>query len=154
VSAHGRTQLPKKHVFRVARFLSRPLTNIQRSLARAPRSRNAATLPTHQVVSRHAGCATPGAFRHRKHAHERRARARLCQLIKTLGDTLARREVVLSCPCAPGAGAAVASMGWQSRLSSAVAVTTRPTALCQDVPGLLAAVAAASIGRQSTGCCM
>jgi hypothetical protein len=42
---------------------------------------------------------------------------------------------VLSCPCAPGAGAAVASMGWQSCLSSAVAVTTRPTALCQDVPG-------------------
>jgi hypothetical protein len=32
------------------------------------------------VGSRHAGCATPGAFRHRKHAHERRARARLCQL--------------------------------------------------------------------------
>ena len=101
---------------------------------RAPRSGNAATLPTHQVGSRHAGCATPGAFRHRKHAHERRARARLCQLIKTLGDTLARREVVLSCPCAPGAGAAVASTGWQSRLSSAVAVATRPTACCQDVP--------------------
>ena len=51
---------------------------------RAPRSGNTATLRTHQVESRHAGCATPGAFRHRKHAHERRARARLCQLIRRL----------------------------------------------------------------------
>ena len=41
---------------------------------------------------------------------------------------------MLSCPCAPGARAAVASTGWQSRLSSAVAVATRPTAFCQDVP--------------------
>ena len=40
-----------------------------------------------------------------------------------------------------------------------MAVATRPTALCQDVPAstqsvLLAASAAASIGRQSMGCCM
>ena len=41
---------------------------------------------------------------------------------------------MLSCPCAPGARAAVASTGWQSRLSSAVAVATCPTAFCQDVP--------------------
>ena len=34
--------------------------------------------------SRHVGCATPAAFRHRKHAHERRARAPLCQLFRRL----------------------------------------------------------------------
>ena len=55
---------------------------------RAPRSGNAATLRTHQVESRHAGFATPGAFRHRMHAHERRARARLCQLIRRLASPL------------------------------------------------------------------
>ena len=65
-------------------FLSRPLTAIQTSLRGAPRSGNPATLRTHQVGSRHAGCATPGAFRHRKHAHERRAHARLCQLFRRL----------------------------------------------------------------------
>ena len=42
--------------------------------------------------------------------------------------------MVLGCPCAPGAGAVVASMRWHSRLLSARAVATRPTALCQDVP--------------------
>ena len=62
--------------------MSRPLTVIQTSLRGAPRSGKAATLSTHQVGSRHAGCATPGAFRHRKQAHERRARAPLCQLIR------------------------------------------------------------------------
>jgi len=55
------------------------LSNIS---ARAPRSGNPATLRTHQVGSRHVGCATPAAFRHRKHAHKRRARAPLCQLIR------------------------------------------------------------------------
>ena len=40
-------------------FLSRPLSNIQSTKisVRAPRSGNAATLPRHQVGSRHAGCA-------------------------------------------------------------------------------------------------
>ena len=65
--------------------MSRPLTEQHSKISeRAPRSGNAATLPTHQVGSRHAGCATPAAFRHRKHAHERRARARLCQLFRRL----------------------------------------------------------------------
>ena len=76
---------------------------------------------------------------------------------------------MLSCPCAPGAGAAVASMRWHSRLLSARAVATRPTALCQDVPASTArrdacSNAVASIGRgpictaerwcQSVGCWM
>ena len=79
-----RTHLPNKAVFVCARFpLSRPLSNSKIS-QRAPRSGKAATLRTHQVESRHAGCATPGAFRHRKHAHERRARAPLCQLFRRL----------------------------------------------------------------------
>jgi hypothetical protein len=69
---------------------------------------------------------------------------------------LARREGVLSCPCAPGAGAAVASMGWQSRLPSAVAVETRPAMLGQGAASqafaiLQSTIAAASIGR-GTGC--
>ena len=62
--------------------LSRPLTHVQTFLRGAPRSGNPATLRTHQVGSRHVGCATPAAFRHRKHAHKRRARAPLCQLIR------------------------------------------------------------------------
>ena len=62
--------------------MSRPLTHVQTFLRGAPRSGNPATLRTHQVGSRHVGCATPAAFRHRKHAHKRRARAPLCQLIR------------------------------------------------------------------------
>ena len=93
---HGRTHLPNKAVFVCARFcVSRPLGNSKIS-QRAPRSGKAATLRTHQVGSRHAGCATPGAFRHRKHAHERRARAPLCQLI--------RRSAVPACMKRSGAG--------------------------------------------------
>ena len=79
--------LTKQSRFRVREilpfWLSRPLSNSKIS-QRAPRSGKAATLRTHQVGSRHPGCATPGAFRHRKHAHERRARARLCQLFRRL----------------------------------------------------------------------
>ena len=60
------------------------LSGLSKISARAPPSGNAATHCTHQVGSRHAGCATPGAFRHRKHAHERHARARLCQLFRRL----------------------------------------------------------------------
>ena len=60
-----------------ARFSVASADSISNISARAPRSGKAATLPTHQVESRHVGCATPGAFRHRKHAHERRALARV-----------------------------------------------------------------------------
>ena len=81
---HGRTQLPNEARFRVARFFVASAEQHSKISPRAPRSGNAATLPTHQVGSRQAGCATPGAFRHRKHAHERRARARLCQFIRRL----------------------------------------------------------------------
>ena len=84
VTRHRRTQLPNEARFRFARFFvasAEPRSNIS---ARAPRSGKPATLSTHQVGSRHAGCATPGAFRHRKQAHERRARATLCQLIRRL----------------------------------------------------------------------
>ena len=59
-------------------FGASALTNIQRSRHRAARSGNAATLPTLQLASRQAGCATRPAFRHRKQVHERSARARLC----------------------------------------------------------------------------
>ena len=59
-------------------FVASALTNIQRSRHRAARSGNAATLPTLQLASRQAGCATRPAFRHRKQVHERSARARLC----------------------------------------------------------------------------
>ena len=81
---HGRTQLPNEARFRVARFFVASAEQHSKISPRAPRSGNAATLPTHQVGSTQAGCATPGAFRHRKHAHERRARARLCQLFRRL----------------------------------------------------------------------
>ena len=81
---HGRTQLPNEARFAVARFFVASAHSLSNISARAPRSGKAATLRTHQVGSRHAGCATPGAFRHRKHAHERRARARLCQLFRRL----------------------------------------------------------------------
>ena len=84
VTRHGRTQLPNEAHFRVARFFVASAEQHSKISPRAPRSGNAATLPTHQVGSRQAGCATPGAFRHRKHAHERRARARLCQLFRRL----------------------------------------------------------------------
>ena len=84
MTRHGRTQLPNEARFRLARFLVASAEQHSKISARAPRSGNAATLRTHQVGSRHAGCATPGAFRHRKHAHERRARARLCQLLRRL----------------------------------------------------------------------
>ena len=67
---HGRTQLPNEARFRVARFFVASAEQHSKISPRAPRSGNAATLPTHQVESRHVGCATPGAFRHRKHAHE------------------------------------------------------------------------------------
>ena len=82
MSAHGRTQLPNEARFRVARFFVASAHSLSNISARAPRSGNPATLRTHQVGSRHVGCATPAAFRHRKHAHKRRARAPLCQLIR------------------------------------------------------------------------
>ena len=59
-------------------FVASALTNIQRSRHRAARSGNAATLPTLQLASRQAGCATRPAFRHGKQVHERSARARSC----------------------------------------------------------------------------
>ena len=64
-----------------------------------------------------------------------------------LGARHARREVVLSSSCSSGAGAAVASMGWQSRLPSAVAVETRPAMLGQGAASQaeLSCRAAASI---------
>ena len=115
---HGRTHLPNKAVFVCARFfLSRPLSNSKIS-ERAPRSGNPATLPTHQVGSRHAGCATPAAFRHRKHAHERRARAPLCQLI--------RRSAVPACMKRSGAGLPLCTWsGCGGRLNGVVVATVK-----------------------------
>ena len=78
MSTHGRTQLPNEVRFRVARFSVASADQHSKISARAPRSGNAATLPTLQLASRQAGCATRPAFRHRKQAHERSARARLC----------------------------------------------------------------------------
>jgi hypothetical protein len=78
VRSHGRTQLPNEVRFRVARFSVASADQHSKISARAPRSGNAATLPTLQLASRQAGCATRPAFRHRKQAHERSARARLC----------------------------------------------------------------------------
>jgi len=75
---HGRTQLPNEVRFRVARFFVASADQHSKISARAPRSGNAATLPTLQLASRQAGCATRPAFRHRKQVHERSARARLC----------------------------------------------------------------------------
>ena len=77
-----------------------------------------ATLPTHQVGSRHAGCATPAAFRHRKHAHERRARAPLCQLI--------RRSAVPACMKRSGAGLPLCTWsGCGGRLNGVVVATVK-----------------------------
>ena len=98
-------------------LLSRPLSNSKIS-QRAPRSGKAATLRTHQVGSRHAGCATPGAFRHRKHAHERRARARLCQLI--------RRLALPACMKRSGAGLPLCTWsGCGGRLNGVVVATVK-----------------------------
>ena len=46
VRTHGRTQLPKKHVFRVARFWSRPLTNIQSLSTRSAKRERCHALTT------------------------------------------------------------------------------------------------------------
>ena len=56
MTSHGRTQLPNEARFRVARFLSRPLTNIQRSLRAL---REAGTLPRSSRIKWGAG--TPDA---------------------------------------------------------------------------------------------
>ena len=74
------TRPHRVYVFASRDFLSIVASADQHSKisARAPRSGNAATLPTLQLASRQAGCATRPAFRHRKQAHERSARARLC----------------------------------------------------------------------------
>ena len=132
--------------------MSRPLGNSKIS-QRAPRSGKAATLRTHQVGSRHAGCATPGAFRHRKHAHERRARARLCQLI--------RRSAVPACMKRSGAELPLCTWsGCGGRLNGVVVATVKRDG-SGDAPhralsrcASIKASAAASIGRQSMGCCM
>jgi hypothetical protein len=67
-----------KYVFVPRGFFVASADQHSKISARAPRSGNAATLPTLQLASRQAGCATRPAFRHRKQAHERSARARLC----------------------------------------------------------------------------
>ena len=113
---HGRTHLPNKAVFVCARFFVASAEQHSKISERAPRSGNAATLRTHQVESRHAGCATPGAFRHRKHAHERRARAPLCQLI--------RRSAVPACMKRSGAGLPLCTWsGCGGRLNGVAVVT-------------------------------
>ena len=143
-----------------ARFsLSRPLSNSKIS-ERAPRSGKAATLRTHQVGSRHPGCATPGAFRHRKHAHERRARARLCQLFRRLALPA----------CMKRSGAKLPLCTWSGcggRLNGLIVATVKrrgggdvphcAVSRCASINGracCLQSSAAASIGRQYMGCCM
>ena len=87
-------------------------TNIQRSRHRAARSGNAATLPTLQLASRQAGCATRPAFRHRKQAHERSARARSCHSSARAWRSACtkRSGAEQLASCSSGAGAAVTSL--------------------------------------------
>ena len=168
MSAHGRTHLPNKAVFVCARFwLSRPLSNSKIS-QRAPRSGKAATLRTHQVGSRHPGCATPGAFRHRKHAHERRARARLCQLFRRLALPACMKRGGAELPLCTWSGCG----GRLNEVAFAIAkregggdapqcALSRCASINQRQGVLVAAYAVASIGRgpictakrcQSVGC--
>ena len=156
---HGRTQLPNEARFRVARFFVASAEQHSKISPRAPRSGNAATLPTHQVGSTQAGCATPGAFRHRKHAHERRARARLCQLIRRLASP----------PCMKRSGAELPLCTWSGcggRLKGVVVADVKRYHR-GDAPyralSRCASNAVASIGRgpccnacqgRTVGCCM
>ena len=100
-------------------FLSRPLTHIQtflRLLREAGMLPRSARIKWSSRAGTPDGCATPGAFRHRKHAHERRARARLCQLIRRLASP----------PCMKRSGAELPLCTWSGcggRLNGLIVTT-------------------------------
>ena len=71
------SELPNEAVVSFSPQLRRVVGQISNNSQSAPRSGNAATLPTLQIESRHAASATPPAFRRRKHDHERQL-ARPC----------------------------------------------------------------------------
>ena len=98
----------------------------------APRSGNAATLPTLQMESRHAASATPPAFRHRKHDQERQP-ARPSMWTPRSGDSAAKMKrggAEVAPASTSGAGAAHSSMGLQTQIPSPVAGGARPTVPC------------------------
>ena len=138
---HGRTQLPNTGVFVCAIFFAALHSKISE---RAPRSGKAATLRTHQVGSRHVGCATPAAFRHRKHAHERRARAPSCQLF--------RRLALPACMKRSGAGLPLCTWsGCGGRLNE-VAVATVKRDGSGDAPHRAVSRCASINGKACIGC--
>ena len=135
--------------------MSRPLTNIQ--TIRGAR-REAGTLPRSPRIKWRAG--TPDAPLQVPYGTESmlmnaalaRVHASSSRRMKRSGDELP--------PCTwSGCGGRLNGVAVVRKLASAVAVATLPTVLCQDVPGSTArrvacSNAVASIGRQSTGCCM
>ena len=70
-------RLTKRSIFFLLAQLAIALAAFSNNSRSAPRSGNAATLPTLQMESRHAASATPPAFWRRKHDHERQP-ARPC----------------------------------------------------------------------------
>jgi hypothetical protein len=143
-------ELQKKHVA--------DQHSIQSLSTRSAKRERCHALPTHQVGSRHAGCATSGAFRHRKHAHERRARARWMPAHQGAWRHARMKRSGAELPlCTWSAcggrlnGVAVATVKRGGGGDVPHCVLSRCASEHQRQGVLLASSAAASIGR-STGC--